>query len=1239
MYKSSTVRVSSVRSTSLLRSGLALAVVASLFATSARAAFNADLQALSFGSTNWMSGHISGWAELDPIPTRVTLAGGPASNKTITVNFPHAGVQNLFSFTPSANVVITSGPTLSAPNSGNWSYSFTVNLTDNNPGVVEFRMLLGAGAHNFGGSSLQVDGSPGLSKLFLFKPAPEPGAPDLGILKTGAASANPGSIIAYSITFSNKVNASTATGVQIVDTLPAQVSFVDCTGGCQSLGNEVIWDLGDVTRGSHGVVTYRVAVTNAVTTGFSFQNDAVIDEAENDANLADNTSSVTTMVTSNCIPPSIVAQPLDTAECAGASASFTVAANGSATLQYQWRKDGAAISGANSDTLTLNPLSAADSGSYDVVISNLCGTATSSSATLIVGGPVITSDPVSDSECVGNSASFMVEASGDPLTYQWRKDGGDISAATNNLFEIASVSAPDAGGYDVVVSGTCGSTTSAVATLSVNLPTMISQDPAGVTVCVGAPVVLSVTASGSALTYQWHKDGNDIPGATDSTYSIASSSGADAGSYDVTVTGACGSPANSAAASVTVKSAPVAADDNYSTAEDVPLNVSAVGVLGNDTDGDGDPLTAVLVDGPAHGTLTLNADGSFAYTPNALFSGADSFTYRAQATCGSSDPATVSITVTHVNHAPVASDDSYNMAQDTQLTVSASGVLANDTDVDGDALTAILIDGPSHGVVTLNPDGSFTYTPLAGFSGADAFTYEASDGSLQSATATVTINVAHVNHSPVAVDDSLTIAENSGSHAIDVLANDSDPDGDALTITLTSQPANGSVAITGGGTGLTYTPNSDFSGSDPFTYTISDGNGGTATATVTVTVMHVAVAPVAQDDSYQVQENDTLEVAAPGLLANDTNTEATALTAILVSSPTNGTVTLNADGSFTYVPADNYSGPDSFTYKANNGALDSNVATVHINVLAVHGAGDVDLFVKSAAAKIDRAAGSRDSIMLRGQVNPRGMNTNLTGATIAVEINGVSLVPPQTLDAHGRAKGTVGAIKTSYRLRNANGAYIIKVSGRDLSQVLGLPNHTEAGVTVVTVRLTVNGAALEIPVTTAKIECPFRTTKDRASSVRFNFRKNRTLTGAFNSNRTTAAQSGRVAVRMRGVIETDGSGPIIPTGDVTIQIDNAQISLPVTELVAAGTDYKLLPLTTPSAGTTTLTKFSFRNTTRTFVLSIASGDIPLPAPGPNGPVKYHLPVLITVQTANGPMFFESIIELKRTRGMSTRWQR
>jgi VCBS repeat-containing protein len=188
-----------------------------------------------------------------------------------------------------------------------------------------------------------------------------------------------------------------------------------------------------------------------------------------------------------------------------------------------------------------------------------------------------------------------------------------------------------------------------------------------------------------------------------------------------------------------------------------------------------------------------------------------------------------------VNDAPVANNDSYATNEDTTLTIAAPGVLANDTDVDGNSLTAALVTGPSHGTLTLNANGSFTYTPTLNYNGPDSFTYKANDGNLDSNTATVSITVNTVNDAPVANPDSATVAKNS-SVAINALANDSDVDGDTLTVTSFSQGAHGTVTYSTRNKNFRYTPAKGFSGIDTFTYTISDGHGGTATATVTITV-------------------------------------------------------------------------------------------------------------------------------------------------------------------------------------------------------------------------------------------------------------------------------------------------------------------------------------------------------------------------------------------------------------------
>ncbi len=196
---------------------------------------------------------------------------------------------------------------------------------------------------------------------------------------------------------------------------------------------------------------------------------------------------------------------------------------------------------------------------------------------------------------------------------------------------------------------------------------------------------------------------------------------------------------------------PVAVADNYETNEDTQLVVSAAeGVLANDSDPDDNPLSAVLVNSTTHGTLTLNLDGSFAYQPSSNFFGTDTFTYRASDGALFSNTVTVTIDVNPIDDAPLAVDDEYLIEDDSPLVVTAQdGVLANDSDPDGDNLTAVLVEGPEHGTLDLRADGSFTYVREAGFVGQETFTYRAVAGDKQSNVATVRINVGDLRPSSI----------------------------------------------------------------------------------------------------------------------------------------------------------------------------------------------------------------------------------------------------------------------------------------------------------------------------------------------------------------------------------------------------------------------------------------------------------------------------------------------------------
>ncbi len=276
---------------------------------------------------------------------------------------------------------------------------------------------------------------------------------------------------------------------------------------------------------------------------------------------------------------------------------------------------------------------------------------------------------------------------------------------------------------------------------------------------------------------------------------------------------------------------------------------------------------------------------------------------------------------------PVAVNDSYATIQGQTLTVAAPGVLSNDSSPGGLPLTAIQLTNPANGTATLNANGSFTYTPNATFSGSDSFTYKANNGTADSNTATVTITVSPV---PVAVNDAYTTVQGQTLTvaAPGVLSNDSSPGGLPLTAIQVTNTANGTATLNANGS-FTYTPNASFSGSDSFTYKANNGAANSNIATVTITVSAV---PVAVNDSYTTIQGQALTVAAPGVLSNDSSPGGLPLTAIQLTNPANGTATLNANGGFTYTPNASFSGSDSFTYKANNGTADSNTATVTITV-------------------------------------------------------------------------------------------------------------------------------------------------------------------------------------------------------------------------------------------------------------------------------------------------------------------
>ena len=381
----------------------------------------------------------------------------------------------------------------------------------------------------------------------------------------------------------------------------------------------------------------------------------------------------------------------------------------------------------------------------------------------------------------------------------------------------------------------------------------------------------------------------------------------------------------------TVDDLPVAADDSFGTAEDTPIGGT---VAGNDTpSGDGGNVWS-LVTQSLHGTAVVNANGTFTYTPAANYNGTDTFTYRLCDTDSDCDEATVTITITAVDDTPSSANDTNTTTEDTQV---SGNVSTNDTPSgDGGNVWSLVgaNGGAAHGTVTMNPDGSYTYTPAANYNGTDVFTYQLCDADADCTTATVTITITTVDDLPVAADDSFGTAEDTPLGGT-VAGNDT-PSGDGGNIWslvgANGGAAHGTVTMNPDGS-YTYTPAANYNGTDVFTYQLCDADADCTTATVTITITTVDDLPVAADDSFGTAEDTPLGGTVAG---NDTPSGDGGNVWSLVTQALHGAAVVNGDGSFTYTPATNYNGTDTFTYQLCDTDADCSTGTVTVTITSVN---------------------------------------------------------------------------------------------------------------------------------------------------------------------------------------------------------------------------------------------------------------------------------------------------------------
>ncbi|MCH8119310.1 MAG: tandem-95 repeat protein [Planctomycetes bacterium] len=365
---------------------------------------------------------------------------------------------------------------------------------------------------------------------------------------------------------------------------------------------------------------------------------------------------------------------------------------------------------------------------------------------------------------------------------------------------------------------------------------------------------------------------------------------------------------------------PVAEPGSVTTQEETPVQITLMGSAP-----DGEQLTYSVITGPSHGSLSGTAP-NITYAPALNYNGPDNFTFSVNDGKADSDQVMISIIVLAVNDAPIANPQS----ETTKVNKSVSAALTG-SDVDGEPLMFIICTEPEHGILTFdsnfNTNGRLIYTPKPYFTGPDIFTFKLNDGEVDSAPATVSINVAP-NLLPVAKPHSVTTMEDT---SVTISLTGSDPDSDPLAYSTVTGPSHGS--LNGTAPNLNYTPNANFYGSDSFTFKVNDGTADSALATVSITVSPVNDPPVANDDTATTQEDTP--VATIDVPANDTDIDNDTLTVTAVSQGTNGSVTINPDSTLSYSPHANFYGSDTFTYTIsdNKGLTDTAKVNVTVNMV------------------------------------------------------------------------------------------------------------------------------------------------------------------------------------------------------------------------------------------------------------------------------------------------------------------
>ncbi|QNE48130.1 tandem-95 repeat protein [Glaciihabitans sp. INWT7] len=684
---------------------------------------------------------------------------------------------------------------------------------------------------------------------------------------------------------------------------------------------------GTLNFAPNGTVTYTPASGYSGTDSFTYTQTATGGTSTATVNitvtpLAVNDSYTTPVNTA--VPVSVLANDKGTSITATkltdpAHGTVTIASNGTGsyvpnaeftgTDTFTYTLSGTGGSATATVSILVTPTAANDSATTTStvavsgnVLTNDHGTNRSVAVTTAPTHGTVVLDPTTGAYTYTPTGTF---SGADVFTYTLTADGGTATATVSIAVKPTAVNDTITTGVNTAVSGNV----------------TINDNGSNKSVALGTTVTNGTLTLSAPGAYTYTPNAN-FTGTDSFTYTLTADGGTSTATATITVT-------------------PLAVNDAYTTAAGTP---AALSVLANDK---GTNKSAAKLTNPSNGTVVLAADGTGTYTPNAGFSGTDSFTYTLTGDGGTA-VATVTITVT-----PVAVADTLSTPVDT---AAAGNLLTNDL---GTGKSVAVTSGPSHGTLTLTATtGAYTYTPTAGYSGPDSVSYTltAAGGSSSSI---LTISV-----TPKAVDDSGTTNANTAITipGATLVANDG---GSGLTVTSVSAAVNGTIAFNGGNP--SFTPTAGFSGTGSYQYNATDSAGKTSSAIVTITVL-----PIASADTATTTANTA--VTSTNLTANDAGT---GLTVTVVSAPVNGTVVLGG-GNPVFTPTAGFSGQASYSYTATDGSGKTTSATVTVTVLPV--------------AAADTATTNANTAITLSALRANDAGTGLTVTTVSSPVNGTVVV-------------------------------------------------------------------------------------------------------------------------------------------------------------------------------------------------------------------------------------------------------